>query len=216
MEVPFLTRLVEHLPTTCGPAEHREYLALVDRALLDRLLSARERDALVELACDLGIDRQTAERLHQGYLAALARAALSDGEVTDEEVRDLVVVATLLGLSREQALAAIHEAATTEAACAAVSDDAAFAQDCFRLSPGDRVVFTGDMLVPREVWIGRAADAGLIAHPSVTKGVALVIAADPDSLSGKARKAASYGIPIVTEEAFAGMLARMAHLNSAR
>jgi len=36
--------------------------------------------------------------------------------------------------------------------------------------------------------------------------VALVIAADPDSLSGKARKAADYGIPIVTERAFAGLL----------
>ena len=36
--------------------------------------------------------------------------------------------------------------------------------------------------------------------------VALVIAADPDSLSGKARKAADYGIPIVTEHAFSGML----------
>lgn len=218
MEVPFLTRLVEHLPTTCGPVEHREYLALVDRALLDRLLSARERDALVELAGDLGIDRPTAERLHRNYLAALARAALSDGEATEDEMRDLVTVATLLGLSEEQALAAVHEAATTEADCAAAGsdNDAAFAPGCFRLSPGDRVVFTGDMLVPREVWIGRAADAGLIAHPSVTKAVALVVAADPDSLSGKARKAASYGIPIVTEQAFAGMLARMVHLESAR
>jgi DNA polymerase-3 subunit epsilon len=46
--------------------------------------------------------------------------------------------------------------------------------------------------------------------------VALVVAADPDSLSGKARKAAAYGIPIVTEEAFAGMLARMARVEAAR
>jgi len=135
---------------------------------------------------------------------------------TEEEVRDIVVVAMLLGLSEEQALAAIHGAATAEATCVALPDDSAFAPGCFRLSPGDRVVFTGDMLVPREVWIGRAADAGLIAHPSVTKGVALVVAADPDSLSGKARKAASYGIPIVTEQAFSGMLARMVHLESAR
>ena len=40
----------------------------------------------------------------------------------------------------------------------------------------------------------------------MTKKVALVIAADPDSLSGKARKAADYGIPIVTEQAFARLL----------
>jgi DNA polymerase-3 subunit epsilon len=76
----------------------------------------------------------------------------------------------------------------------------------FRLNFGDLVVFTGDMDVPREEWIARAASAGLIAHPGVTKKVALVIAADPDSLSGKARKAADYEIPIVTERAFAGLL----------
>lgn len=36
----------------------------------------------------------------------------------------------------------------------------------------------------------------------------LVVAADADSLSGKSRKAAVYGIPIVTEDAFATMLQR--------
>lgn len=43
---------------------------------------------------------------------------------------------------------------------------------------------------------------------AVTKKVKLVVVADPDSLSGKARKAADYGIPIVTEDAFAAMIER--------
>jgi len=46
----------------------------------------------------------------------------------------------------------------------------------------------------------------------VTKKVKLVVAADPDSLSGKARKATDYGIPIVTEDAFAVMLQRLGHV----
>jgi len=71
------------------------------------------------------------------------------------------------------------------------------------------VVFTGEMSLPREEWVRRAMDAGLVPHSSVTKKVALVVAADPDSLSGKARKAAAYGIPIVTEEAFGRMLERL-------
>jgi DNA polymerase-3 subunit epsilon len=33
------------------------------------------------------------------------------------------------------------------------------------------------------------------------------VAADPDSLSGKARKASAYGIPIVAESAFDALLA---------
>jgi DNA polymerase-3 subunit epsilon len=37
----------------------------------------------------------------------------------------------------------------------------------------------------------------------VTKKVALLVAADPDSLSGKAREARDYGIPIVGEAALA-------------
>jgi len=70
------------------------------------------------------------------------------------------------------------------------------------------VVFTGEMSVPRPVWEKRAVAAGLVPRSGVTKKVKLVVTADPDSLSGKARKAADYGIPIVTEEAFAAMLER--------
>jgi len=36
--------------------------------------------------------------------------------------------------------------------------------------------------------------------------VKLVVAADPDSLSGKARKARDCGIPVVTEDGFARLL----------
>lgn len=46
-------------------------------------------------------------------------------------------------------------------------------------------------------------------HGAVTKKVKLVVAADPDSLSGKARKARDYGIPVVTEDGFARMLSGM-------
>ncbi|MDR1189879.1 MAG: hypothetical protein LBK95_20900 [Bifidobacteriaceae bacterium] len=94
----YLDRLAERLPPVGGPAEHNEYLALVDRVLIDRVLSAREGDQLVALAADLGIDRPAATLLNSEYLAALARAAVTDGKVTDAEFRDLATVAELLGL----------------------------------------------------------------------------------------------------------------------
>ena len=78
-----------------------------------------------------------------------------------------------------------------------------------RLSPGDLVVFTGEMCVPREVWESRALSAGLAVKGGVTKKTALVIAADPDSLSGKAEKARGYGIPVVSEDLFAGLLGEL-------
>jgi DNA polymerase-3 subunit epsilon len=40
----------------------------------------------------------------------------------------------------------------------------------------------------------------------MSKTTKLVVAADPDSQSGKAAKARSYGIPVVSEAAFARLL----------
>jgi DNA polymerase-3 subunit epsilon len=63
------------------------------------------------------------------------------------------------------------------------------------------VVFTGELSVPREQWVQRAEAAGL-KHGGVSKNTRIVVAADPDSQSGMAAKARSYGIPVVTEAAF--------------
>lgn len=207
--VPFLERIVERLPGTCGPAEHQEYLAVLDRALLDRFLSVREREALVGLADRLGIGRTTAARLHREYLAGLASEAVRDGVVTEDEVLDLVGVAELLCVDKAEALELIEEARRDAGLGEGGAGGAGAGCDRFRLRPGDLVVFTGDMSRPREEWMRRATAAGLVPHPSVTKSVALVVAADPDSLSGKARKAAGYGIPIVGECAFEQMLGRL-------
>ena len=202
-EAPFLTRLVDHLPRTADTWECEQYLALVDRALLDRVVSVREREALARASVEWGIDRPTALRLHRAYLDALAHAAAEDGVVAEDEIADLCAVARLLGLSGadvDRALTSATDPVAPEAGGEFI------APATFRLRLGDLVVFTGDMAEPRDTWVGRASRAGLVAHPNVTKRVALVVAADPDSLSGKARKAAAYGIPIVTEHAFAGML----------
>lgn len=199
----FLERLAARLPHTGGTWEQEQYLALLDRALLDRVLSVRERDGLVTYAHELGIDRATARELHHAYFRALARLALADGVLTDTESTDLDAVATLLGLGPTEiaeGLAAARRADGTEAV------EPTHTVAGFVLRPGDLVVFTGDMALPRETWTARAAAAGLTPWPGVTKKVALVVAADPDSLSGKARKAADYGIPIVTEQAFEQML----------
>jgi len=68
-----------------------------------------------------------------------------------------------------------------------------------RLSRGDVVVLTGVMSEPRDRLEQRLVEAGLVVEALVTKRTTLLIAADLESLSGKARKARSYGIPIVGE-----------------
>lgn len=201
----FLARIVDRLPRVAEPVAAEPYLALLDRALLDRYISATEGDALVAAAADLGLGRRAVEGLHRDYLDALARAAWDDGVVTDDERTELYAVAALLGLSTGDADRAL------EAACDALPDagQGAERRSSFALAAGDLVVFTGEMDEDREVWEDRARAAGLQPHTGVTKKVRLVVAADPDSMSGKAKKARQYGIPIVTPAAFAGMLASL-------
>jgi DNA polymerase-3 subunit epsilon len=76
-----------------------------------------------------------------------------------------------------------------------------FATAGLHLRPGDRISLTGDMKLDRREWEGRARSVGL-QPAGIAKSTKVLVAADPNSLSGKASKAQSYGIPIITEEAF--------------
>ena len=193
----FLSRLVDSAPGEASDAASRSYLGMLDLALIDRFLSVREQRGLVDLADELGIGRPAAAALHRAYLRGLARAAWADGIMTAEERADLDAVATLLGMG---------PGAVDLELDAARGEEGTTDQKGFALAPGDLIVFTGDMARPRAEWEERARRAGLVPHGAVTKKVALVVAADPDSLSGKARKAESYGIPIIGESAFDAML----------
>ena len=187
----FLSRLVTQLPRA-GNRDADAYLDLLDQALLDRHLSATETRALLEFAGSVGLGRAQVIELHEQYLSALVAAALADGVVTGAERADLERVTKLLGLEPAHLDKALHNPPTT----------AATKLGGFSLSPGDIVVFTGQLGEPREVWEERATAAGLVAAQSVTKRTRLVVAADPDTLSGKARKARDYRIPIVDVATF--------------
>ncbi|BCT75247.1 hypothetical protein SCMU_10890 [Sinomonas cyclohexanicum] len=193
-EPHFLERLTAVLPPSAGPVEHDQYLALLDRALLDRYLSASEKDELISLAADLGIDRSTAHRLHGDYFDAVVDAAWADGVVTEAERADLTLLAGLLGMD-DGALAAAFEPRLPRQSPGRVAPTLAPA-----VRHGDLVCLTGDMRSPREEIAARLERMGIRVHPGVTKKVKLLVAADADSLSGKARKARDYGIPVVTEE----------------
>jgi DNA polymerase III subunit epsilon len=72
---------------------------------------------------------------------------------------------------------------------------------------GDLVVFTGQTEEPRQGLVDRALSAGLRVNAGyVTKQTSLLVAADPDSMSTKARTARRYGVPIISEAAFRSLL----------
>lgn len=192
----FLARLLDRMPEIAGPEEHQVYLALLDRCLLDRHLSEHEKRQLVRTADELGIGRATAHALHGRYFDDLAGIAWEDGILTSAEIADLAIVASLLSIEPQQVTAAL----AARPAVPAASAERAAATGPHTLLPGTVLVLTGEMRMPREEWHTVLVSRGHVPKPAVTKAVALVVAADPDSLSGKARKARDYGIPVVGEE----------------
>lgn len=190
--VSFLQRIIDRVPDVATTAEQAEYLDLVERCILDRYLSEHEKASLVALADRVGLGRSTAQRLHHDFFDALAAVAWEDGILTADERDDLVVVAHLLEITDDAMDAALT--APPRLAPAAMSTSAPFALD-----PGSAVVLTGDMIRLRSEWEMILRELGYEPKSGVTKAVKLVVAADPDSLSGKARKARDYGIPIVGE-----------------
>ncbi|UKJ62708.1 DNA polymerase III subunit epsilon [Cellulosimicrobium cellulans] len=219
-------------PTERPDVDTGTYLRLLDAALLDRYVSHSERAALLAEARRAGLDRATVETLHRDYLAALARAELDafDGTTAAGDrddggsVRDdpaLHEVAGQLGLDADDVAGAVEAALGTRlvdavadvgvpgaaAPGAAVLGATVPTRPAFVLAAGDEVVLTGSMSRAREAWERDVRTAGLSPWPYVTRRTRLLVAADPDSLSTKARTARRYGIPVVTEAAFTALLA---------
>ena len=210
----FLSRITIKMPEYAGPAECLNYLALLDNCLLDRHLSSHEAEALVSLAEELGIDRHTVETLHLEYFDELSKVAWADGVLTTDEMADLVEVGNLLDLSTVTIARAFDEPPTLVAGNPLVGQDPLVElvetppRQAFTLAPGDLIVLTGEMSRPRSDWEAHLASLGLVPWNAMTKKVKLLVAADPDSLSGKARKARDYGIPIVDEAGLVRLLAQ--------
>ena len=190
-EPTFLQRIADRLPDTSGPDDHQEYLALLDRCLLDRSISRHEADALVALAEEHGLGLAACLELNRLYFDAVVQVAWEDGVLTAEERADLAAVATLLQIDPQVLAAATSGPPPAEARLVVSAGPV--------IQPGDLVVLTGDMRRPRAEWEDELRSRGFVPWAAVTKKVRLVVAADPDSLSGKARKARDYGLPIVDE-----------------
>lgn len=177
------------------------YLDVLDRAIEDRLLSATEQDELAATATGLGLGADRVRKLHSDYVATLVALARRDGVVTDRERADLVLVAEALGI------AGIHE--LLDRPLEAVGDSRTEASGL----AGKSVCFTGSLtchyegaVVTRELAQELAEAAGMVVAPRVTKKLDMLVVADPDSLSGKAKKAREYGTRIVAEAAFWSMI----------
>jgi DNA polymerase-3 subunit epsilon len=202
----YLARLVDRLDTVAvGSAEVAAYLDLLDRALEDRRVSDAEAGVLLATAREWGLSRDQVTQAHEEYLQALVTAARADGVVSPAERHDLEQVCALLGLPPTllgSQLAGQPPAPTGEAAGPATTTTA-------KQLAGQTVCFTGSLSgrlhgapISRAQAEQLATAAGLVVAPRVTKDLDLLVVADPDSLSAKARKAREYGTRIMAEAVF--------------
>ncbi|WP_216205266.1 exonuclease domain-containing protein [Amycolatopsis aidingensis] len=205
VEPHFLARLVERIPRDTQPAVDG-YFAMLDGALLDRQISATEADSLLDIAQELGLHKADVLAAHRTYLRALARAGWEDGVITEDERRDLDAVAALLGLDHDSVDAVLEQERNAPAAPGIDRITATVSVGGLVLRPGDKIVLTGTMRRDREEIREQITAAGLRVTTAVSKRTRVLVAADPDSLSGKAKDARQHGIPVVGEETFLRLL----------
>lgn len=187
------------------------YLSLLDRVLEDRRVTGDEVSALASFAAEWGVDEGTVSQLHGLYLDAVVRLAWADGVVTPAEQSDLETVAALLGVS-------LTSRATSRVPAADIGTPMPEWPDFSTLSPkgaphsdlvGKTVCFTGEsvctvqgQLLSREQQESLAASAGLRVKSNVSGRLDILVLADVESQSGKARKAAELGVRRIAEPVF--------------
>lgn len=206
-ECNYIGGLIERLPISGETSERKEleYLNLLDEILADRRTTQKESELLFDLAMDFRISKNKALILHQRYLSSLVRIAVLDGIITEAEMADLNQVAKLLSISDkilEDLISCFHKNNN-------IKD---LAQDRQKFI-GKTVCFTGTlcsfydgMQITREMAHKFSVEHGLIVKKGVTKDLDFLVAADPDSMSGKAKKAREYSTRVLAEQAFWSML----------
>jgi DNA polymerase-3 subunit epsilon len=182
----------------------RDYRALLHRVLEDGRVEEEEGDTLVEVATRGGLAFAQVEAIHRDYLMQLGQAALADGMITDAERRELRTVAQLLGIGQLSELQIddfLRSCSSQTALGTTFPADTDWG--------GKTVCFTGEcqcsiggISITRHTAEQLVVEKGMKVLPSVTQRLDILVVADPDSQSGKAKKARQYGVRIVHEPVF--------------
>jgi len=202
-----LARLQHEIPPNNDSSSLLAYTALLDRILEDRQVSEEEGNDLVELAKRWAMTCDQIEMANSDYLLRLGIAALTDGDVTESERRDLQLVASLLGIDSRNIDEILKMAEKKlKDVPPPIAETMAFGNDQL---VGKHVCFTGECqcllsgkTITREMASELATNHGMLVAESVTKKLDILVVSDPFTQSGKAKKARRYGIRIMHEPVF--------------
>ncbi|QDS93867.1 DNA polymerase III PolC-type [Roseimaritima multifibrata] len=185
-------RLLSRVIYTEGDTRLLQYMDLPDWGLDDHVLTLDERLHLNFLAEELSLTDSEIASAHEQYFQAMIVGAKKDGVVTREENAALKRVASALGIESGRV------PPVTEAQC-----------DCDAIPQGASICFTGSFVdsngrkLPKAELEKLATDCGFSVVANVTKSKCdIVVAVDPSSSSGKAKKAREFGKPVIASQQF--------------
>jgi ATP-dependent DNA helicase PIF1 len=167
----------------------------LDRATLLVGMGANEdesRRALEDFAASLGLSGRVVQHLNMSLLEDLLKAAKRDLCVSEDELIEMERVSSILGV----------DAPVIE------SDSSSPLRLNEILAPGMEICFTGSATdsdgnaLERSHLEDLARMRMLKPVKSVTKKCSILFAADPSSMSGKAKKARDQGVPVGSVSAF--------------
>ena len=182
----FITALVEALPLERAKGVNQLlYVDYLKRAISDGVISEIEAQDLMTIASDIGLSIADITEVHHEVFAGMTALAWADGHLSEFEKSLIDQVARQLGVGE-------IELEKAKSGKGYSNKSKSF------LSVGDVVVLTGNMQPPKEQVANRIVAYGAEVAESLTKKTNLLVAADPNTLSGKGQKARKLGIPIVS------------------
>ena len=203
----YLERLLKRTHENASDLDFTEaqinYIDMLDRALEDRIVDEAEAKALFETAIEWGLSGKQILDIHESYLIKVVNVAMEDGVISDFEMKDLLMVATLLGKKEIDVINIISKTKLSPIKASVLPSKSI---EDFK---GKKVCFTGELFcsidgvpISRKKAQELSIEAGLEVLERVTKELEILVVADPNTLSGKAKKAKIYGVRILHENVF--------------
>jgi DNA polymerase-3 subunit epsilon len=202
----FIRRVLQRLETSPDTeAGVAAYFDVLDRVLEDRRVTDDEAEALYEVARFWALKPEEVRRAHRRYLRSVVDAALGDGYISGSEHQDLIKVTRLLGFAPETLQVVLEEAQSSCAAAMQLATSAMAAPPSHGLV-GKTVCFTGALSgkvkgerITRLMAESLVSSAGLKVFDRVTRGLDILVVADPASQSSKAKAARAFGTRVLAE-----------------
>jgi DNA polymerase-3 subunit epsilon len=182
-----LRRIIHGLGPLNEAGPDLSYLDALSSVMSDFEITSDEMNYLNDWAQTLGISDKKQAAIHEEFLNLIITAAQKDNYISETERILINKAALTLRVSHDSFQYGVE------------------ASNDFKMSSGMKICFTGTAVgndgkeLSRETLEIIAKNAGHIPVSSVTKKTCdLLVAADKSSLSGKAKKARDYGIPVIS------------------